>query len=74
MKLTVDDKQGDLSATTLEYSTTAGNTPEVATYEVSSGTHKLNQVECKVDRLAFNPAPADFSIKLPSGTLVNDID
>ena len=73
VKLTVDDKQGDLSATTLEYSTTAGNTPEVATYEVSSGTHKLNQVECKVDKLTFNPAPADFSIKLPSGTLVNDM-
>ena len=73
VKLTVDDKQGDLSATTLEYSTSEPITPDMATYEVSSGTHKLNQVECKVDKLTFNPAPTDFSIKLPTGTLVNDL-
>ena len=75
VKLTVDDKQGDLSSIIVEYATTEGSgmVPDIATYEVSSNAHKLNQVECKVDKLMFNPAPSDFAVKVPSGTLVNDM-
>ena len=76
VKLTFDDKQGDRSAVTLQYPTTEGSgptNPEMALYEASSGSHKLSVIECHVDKLTFNPAPANLAFKLPAGTLVNDM-
>jgi hypothetical protein len=75
VKLTVDDKQGDVSSITLQYSSAdpGGPTPELATYEVSSNGHQLSEAECHISKLVFNPPPADLAFKLPSGTLVNDM-
>ena len=76
VKMTFDDKQGDRSAVTLQYPTTEGSgpaAPERAVYEAFSGARKVSAIECRVEKLTFNPAPADLAFRLPAGTLVNDM-